>query len=72
MDVENMKRILDEAFERERRKNLKEEQKMEIKLTREQIEYILNYDKTRSVATACNLAQTLVNQVLEKLAEELS
>lgn len=44
---------------------------MEIKLSKEQIEYILNYDKTRSVATACNLAQTLVNQVLEKLAEEL-
>ena len=45
---------------------------MEIKLSKEQIEYILNYDKTRSVVTACNLAQTLVNQVLEKLAEELS
>ena len=68
MDVENMKKIIDEAFEREKRK----EQKMEIKLSKEQIEYILNYDKTRSVATACNLAQSLVNQVLEKLAEELS
>ena len=48
------------------------EQKMEIKLTREQIEYILHYDRTKSVSTACNLAQTLVNQVIEKLAEELS
>lgn len=27
MDVENMKKIIDEAFERERRKKLKEEQK---------------------------------------------
>lgn len=48
------------------------EQKMEIKLSSEQIEYILDYDKTKSVSTACNLAQTLVNQVIEKLAEELS
>lgn len=68
MDLENMKKIIDEAFERERRK----EQKMEIKLTREQIEYILHYDRTKSISTACNLVQTLINQVIEKLAEELS
>lgn len=41
---------------------------MTINLTQEQLNYIFEYDKTKSITTACQLARTLVEQVL---AEEI-
>lgn len=43
---------------------------MEVKLTQQQLDYIYHYDKTHSITTACNLAVTLVEQVLQKQAQE--
>lgn len=44
---------------------------MQIKLSEEQINMILDYDRTRSVTSACNLALSLANQVLEEYAKEM-
>ena len=44
---------------------------MEITLSKEQLEQIYHYDKTKSVTTACNLARTLVEAVLAKEAVEV-
>lgn len=43
---------------------------MTINLTDEQLNYILHYHKTKSVTTACDLATTLVEQVLGKVTNE--
>ena len=43
---------------------------MEVTLTQQQLDYIYHYDKTHSITTACNLAVTLVEQVLQKQAQE--
>ena len=45
--------------------------KMKIELSTEQVNQIIHYDNTKSIATACNLAQSLVDKVLENLAKEL-
>ena len=45
--------------------------KMKIELSTEQVNQILHYEQTKSIATACNLAQSLVDNVIEKLAKEL-
>ena len=44
---------------------------MEIKLTKEQLNYIFEFDKTKSITTACQLARTLVEQVLEEEAKNV-
>lgn len=43
---------------------------MTITLTEAQLELIHHYDKTKSVVSACNLAKTLVAQVLAEEAKE--
>ena len=43
---------------------------MQINLTEEQINQILDFDRTRSITTANNIAITLVEQVLSKYAKE--
>ena len=43
---------------------------MTITLTKEQLNYIFEFDRTRSVSTACELATTLVEQVLAEEAKE--
>lgn len=43
---------------------------MQIKLSEEQINQILDFDRTRSVKTATNIATTLVEQVLSKYVKE--
>lgn len=45
--------------------------KMKIELSTEQVNQILHYEQTKSIATACNIAQSLVDNVIEKLAKEL-
>lgn len=37
---------------------------MTINLTEEQVRYIIEFDRTHSITTACILARTLVGQVL--------
>lgn len=43
---------------------------MYIKLSEEQINQILDFDRTKSLTTAVNLARTLVEQVLAEYAKE--
>lgn len=43
---------------------------MTITLTQEQLNYIFEFDKTRSITIACDLATTLVEQVLAEEAKE--
>ena len=43
---------------------------MEVKLSQQQLDYIYHYDKTHSITTACNLAVTLVELVLQKQAQD--
>lgn len=43
---------------------------MQINLTEEQINQILDFDRTRSVTTAANIATTLAEQVLAEYAKE--
>lgn len=43
---------------------------MQIKLSEEQINQILDFDRTKSITTATNIAITLVEQVLSKYAKE--
>lgn len=43
---------------------------MQIKLSEEQINQILDFDLTRSLTTATNISITLVEQVLAKYAKE--
>lgn len=43
---------------------------MYIKLSEEQINQILDFDRTKSITTATNIAITLVEQVLSKYAKE--
>lgn len=45
---------------------------MTITLTKEQLNYIFEYDRTKSVSVACDLATTLVEQVLKEEIKELS
>ena len=45
--------------------------KMKIELSTEQVNQILHYEQTKSIVTACNIAQSLVDNVIEKLAKEL-
>ena len=44
---------------------------MRIELSTEQVNQIIHYDNTKSIVTACNIAQSLVDKVLENLAKEL-
>lgn len=44
---------------------------MEIKLSEEQLNYIFEYDRTKSIVIACNIARTLVDQVLAKNAKKV-
>ena len=43
---------------------------MQIKLSEEQINQILDFDRTKSLTTAVNIARTLVEQVLSEYAKE--
>ena len=43
---------------------------MYIKLSEEQINQILDFDRTKSITTARNITTTLVEQVLSKYAKE--
>lgn len=43
---------------------------MQINLSEEQINQILDFDRTKSVTTATNIVTTLVEQVLSKYAKE--
>lgn len=43
---------------------------MYIKLSEEQINQILDFDRTKSITTARNITTTLVEQVLAKYAKE--
>lgn len=43
---------------------------MTITLTQEQLNYIFEFDRTRSIPIACDLATTLVEQVLAEEAKE--
>lgn len=43
---------------------------MYIKLSEEQINQILDFDRTKSLTTATNIVRTLVEQVLENYAKE--
>ena len=43
---------------------------MYIKLSEEQINQILDLDRTKSLTTAVNIARTLVEQVLSEYAKE--
>lgn len=45
---------------------------MTITLTQEQLNYIFEFDKTKSLSVAHDLATTLVNQVLKEEIKELS
>lgn len=45
---------------------------MTITLTQEQLNYIFEFDRTKSVSTAYDLATTLVTQVLKEEIKELS
>ena len=45
---------------------------MTITLTQEQLNYIFEFDKTKSVSVAYDLAITLVNQVLKEEIKELT
>ena len=43
---------------------------MYIKLSEEQINQILDFDRTKSITTAANIARTLVEQVLSEYVKE--
>ena len=43
---------------------------MYIKLSEEQINQILDFDRTKSLTTAANIARTLAEQVLSNYAKE--
>lgn len=43
---------------------------MYIKLSEEQINQILDFDRTKSLTTAVNIARSLVEQVLSEYAKE--
>lgn len=43
---------------------------MYIKLSEEQINQILDFDRTKSLTTAANIARTLVEQVLSNYTKE--
>ena len=43
---------------------------MYIKLSEEQINQILDFDRTKSLTTAVNISRTLVEQVLSNYAKE--
>ena len=43
---------------------------MVITLTEEQLHYITEFDRTHSITTACLLARTLVEQVLDQEVKE--
>lgn len=45
---------------------------MVINLTKEQLNYIFEYDKTKSATVACQLARTLVEQVLAEEIKEVT
>ena len=45
---------------------------MKINLTEEQLHYIYEFDRTHSITTACLLARTLVDQVIEEDAKEFN
>ena len=43
---------------------------MYIKLSEEQINQILDFDRTKSLTTAANIARTLAEQILSEYAKE--
>ena len=44
---------------------------MKIELSKEQLNQILEYDRTRSLTTASNIALSLVDNVLSNYAKEI-